>query len=129
LAAGYVTGEDPLAPLSRMATCIGSGSIASATTLVPRCASRPTSPTTKRHCCCAPSGGCRGGAGAAADRCQPGVVSTELAPRLDLERLPFKQRVRRLKELGLTESLKVGYRLSPAARPCSTGSSHDSHST
>ena len=43
----------------------------------------------------------------------PGTVSTELAPQLGLERLPFKQRVRRLKTLGLTESLKVGYRLSP----------------
>lgn len=43
----------------------------------------------------------------------PGVVSTELAPRLDLDRLPFKARVRRLKALGLTESLAVGYRLSP----------------
>ncbi|HVT76361.1 MAG TPA: hypothetical protein VHD87_04970 [Acidimicrobiales bacterium] len=42
-----------------------------------------------------------------------GVVSTELAPQLGMERLPFKQKVRRLKELGLTESLKVGYRLSP----------------
>lgn len=46
-------------------------------------------------------------------RDHPGVVSTELAPRLGLERLPFKARVRRLKELGLTESLPVGYRLSP----------------
>jgi hypothetical protein len=46
-------------------------------------------------------------------RDNPGVVSTELAPRLGLERLPFKARVRRLKELGLTESLAVGYRLSP----------------
>ena len=44
---------------------------------------------------------------------RPGVVSTELAPELGLERLPFKQRVRRLKALGLTESLQVGYRLSP----------------
>jgi hypothetical protein len=44
---------------------------------------------------------------------RPGVVSTELAPAMGLERLPFKQRVRRLKSLGLTESLKVGYRLSP----------------
>jgi hypothetical protein len=43
----------------------------------------------------------------------PGVVSTELAPQLGMERLPFKQRVRRLKELGLTESLVVGYQLSP----------------
>ena len=43
----------------------------------------------------------------------PATVSTELARRLGMERLPFKQRVRRLKQLGLTESLEVGYRLSP----------------
>jgi hypothetical protein len=43
----------------------------------------------------------------------PGVVSTELAPQLGMERYPFKDRVRRLKALGLTESLDVGYRLSP----------------
>ncbi|HET9442008.1 MAG TPA: hypothetical protein VFO65_01725 [Acidimicrobiales bacterium] len=43
----------------------------------------------------------------------PATVSTELAGRLQLERAPFKQRVRRLKALGLTESLDVGYRLSP----------------
>jgi hypothetical protein len=43
----------------------------------------------------------------------PGVVSTELAPRVGMDRAPFKQRVRRLKALGLTESLDVGYRLSP----------------
>jgi hypothetical protein len=42
-----------------------------------------------------------------------GVVSTELAPQVGMERLPFKQKVRRLKELGLTESLETGYRLSP----------------
>lgn len=43
----------------------------------------------------------------------PAVVSTELAERAGMERLAFKQRVRRLKALGLTESLEVGYRLSP----------------
>ena len=42
-----------------------------------------------------------------------GVVSTELAPQVGMERAPFKQRVTRLKELGLTISLKTGYRLSP----------------
>jgi hypothetical protein len=42
----------------------------------------------------------------------PGTVSTELAVRAGVERLAFKQRVRRLKALGLTESLEVGYRLS-----------------
>jgi hypothetical protein len=30
-----------------------------------------------------------------------------------MERLPFKANVRKLKALGLTESLDVGYRLSP----------------
>lgn len=46
----------------------------------------------------------------------PGVVSTDLAPRVGLaglERQEFKLRVRRLKALGLTESLAVGYRLTP----------------
>jgi hypothetical protein len=44
---------------------------------------------------------------------RPGVVSAELAVDMGMERLEFKQRVRRLKALGLTESLKVGYKLSP----------------
>jgi biotin operon repressor len=44
---------------------------------------------------------------------KPAVVSTELAADLGMERLAFKQKVRRLKELGLTESLETGYRLSP----------------
>lgn len=43
----------------------------------------------------------------------PGVVSTELAASAGQERANFKIRVRRLKALGLTESLEVGYRLSP----------------
>ncbi|HEY5980594.1 MAG TPA: hypothetical protein VIT41_13265 [Microlunatus sp.] len=46
-----------------------------------------------------------------ADR--PGVVSTVLAEAAGQERLAYKTRVRRLKALGLTESLEVGYRLSP----------------
>lgn len=46
-----------------------------------------------------------------ADR--PAIVSTDLADALGLDRPLFKQRVRRLKALGLTESLEVGYRLSP----------------
>ena len=44
---------------------------------------------------------------------QPGIVSTVLADALDWERQDFKLHVRRLKELGLTISLDVGYRLSP----------------
>ena len=46
----------------------------------------------------------------------PGVRAGDLAAEIGLERLAFKQRVRRLKELGLTESLEVGYRLSPRGR-------------
>ena len=43
----------------------------------------------------------------------PAVVSTELAAAEGVDRPLFKRRVRRLKALGLTESLEVGYRLSP----------------
>jgi hypothetical protein len=43
----------------------------------------------------------------------PGIVSTALARHAQQERPAFKINVRKLKELGLTESLEVGYRLSP----------------
>jgi hypothetical protein len=43
----------------------------------------------------------------------PGRRAGDLALMAGLERLEFKVRVRRLKALGLTISLKVGYRLSP----------------
>jgi hypothetical protein len=43
----------------------------------------------------------------------PGVRAADLAPRFGRERLAFKLDVRKLKELGLTESLPRGYRLSP----------------
>lgn len=43
----------------------------------------------------------------------PGQRAVELAALLGREMLPFKQDVRKLKALGLTESLDVGYRLSP----------------
>lgn len=43
----------------------------------------------------------------------PGIVSTALARHAGKERQVFKTDVRKLKELGLTESLEVGYRLSP----------------
>ena len=43
----------------------------------------------------------------------PGVVSTELAAEAGQDRPTYKLRVRRLKALGLTESLERGYRLSP----------------
>jgi hypothetical protein len=47
---------------------------------------------------------------------RPAQRAPELAQLMGLETKPFKQRVRRLKELGLTESLKIGYRLSPRGR-------------
>jgi hypothetical protein len=46
----------------------------------------------------------------------PGVVSTDLAAQAGQERRAYKMRVRRLKALGLTESLERGYRLSPRGR-------------
>ena len=46
----------------------------------------------------------------------PGVRAPDLAAGLGMETRPFKLRVRRLKELGLTESLPIGYRLSPRGR-------------
>ena len=49
-------------------------------------------------------------------RDEPGVRAGDLAPRLGREKLAFKRDVRKLKELGLTESLEVGYRLSPRGR-------------
>ncbi|MBN9235670.1 MULTISPECIES: hypothetical protein [Phyllobacteriaceae] len=43
----------------------------------------------------------------------PGTPAAELAQAAGAEKLKFKQDVRKLKELGLTESLEIGYRLSP----------------
>ncbi len=43
----------------------------------------------------------------------PGVVSTALARHAQQDRPAFKINVRKLKEMGLTESLDTGYRLSP----------------
>jgi hypothetical protein len=42
----------------------------------------------------------------------PGIVSTTLARHANQDRATFKLNVRKLKELGLTESLDIGYRLS-----------------
>ena len=44
---------------------------------------------------------------------EPAARAADLAALLDVEKLKFKRDVRKLKELGLTESLDVGYRLSP----------------
>ena len=47
---------------------------------------------------------------------QPGVVSSTLAERLGCERGWLKPQVRKLKNLGLTISLRVGYEVSPRGR-------------
>ena len=46
----------------------------------------------------------------------PGTRAADLAEGLRRDLVAFKRDVRRLKELGLTESLAVGYRLSPRGR-------------
>jgi hypothetical protein len=46
-------------------------------------------------------------------RSHPGVRAGDLCRLVGLELQPFKTNVRKLKTLGLTESLEVGYRLSP----------------
>jgi len=43
----------------------------------------------------------------------PAIRAADIAETIGLEKKPFKVRVRKLKELGLTESLEIGYRLSP----------------
>lgn len=43
----------------------------------------------------------------------PALRAADLCKRAGQERLPFKLNVRKLRALGLTESLEVGYRLSP----------------
>jgi hypothetical protein len=46
----------------------------------------------------------------------PGVRAPDLAERFGRETQPFKTDVRKLKNLGLTISLRVGYRISPRGR-------------
>jgi hypothetical protein len=47
---------------------------------------------------------------------RPDVLALDLAESIGMERAPFKINVRKLKELGLTESRRPGYRLSPCGR-------------
>ncbi|MEX0710113.1 MAG: hypothetical protein WD116_02800 [Chloroflexota bacterium] len=49
-------------------------------------------------------------------RDRPGVLAAHLAASVEQPTVTFKRCVRQLKELGLTESLEVGYRLSPRGR-------------
>jgi hypothetical protein len=46
-------------------------------------------------------------------RDHPGRRAGDLSTLVGMEKLPFKLNVRKLKALGLTESLEIGYRLSP----------------
>jgi hypothetical protein len=54
---------------------------------------------------------------------QPATRAADLAAGFGRETLPFKNDVRKLKNLGLTESLEVGYRLSPRGRAYLEGGS------
>ena len=47
---------------------------------------------------------------------QPGVRAPDLAASLGRETPSFKRDVRKLKELGLTHTLPVGYEISPRGR-------------
>ena len=47
---------------------------------------------------------------------KPAVVFMVLVAEMGIERLVFKIDIRKLKESGLTESLEVGYRLSPRGK-------------
>lgn len=47
---------------------------------------------------------------------QPATRAPDLVAELGMEQKRFKTNVRKLKELGLTESLAVGYRLSPRGK-------------
>ena len=46
-------------------------------------------------------------------RDKPAIRAGDICKDVQMERFPFKANVRKLKALGLTESLEVGYRLSP----------------
>jgi hypothetical protein len=47
---------------------------------------------------------------------RPRVAAKKLALSLGREKLPFKEDVRRLKRLGLTQSFEVGYEVSPRGK-------------
>jgi hypothetical protein len=49
-------------------------------------------------------------------RDHPGVRAGDLCAKVKMEMQPFKVNVRKLKALGLTESLEIGYRLSARGR-------------
>jgi DNA-binding MarR family transcriptional regulator len=46
----------------------------------------------------------------------PAALASDLAEKLGYQKAWFKNNVRKLRALGLTESLEVGYQLSPRGR-------------
>jgi hypothetical protein len=58
---------------------------------------------------------------------RPGVRAPDLAASYGRETKPFKLDVRKLKELGLTESLRIGYRLSPRGEAVLASPNHVRH--
>jgi hypothetical protein len=46
----------------------------------------------------------------------PRIAASKLAAMVGRETLPFKENVRKLKKLGLTQSFEVGYEISPRGR-------------
>lgn len=94
----HVAGADPRIAL-RQQDDLGPDAVAELTTRLGRLDARPSGPWTDRVL------------RLIAER--EAVRAGDLAEELGLERLAFKADVRKLKALGLTESLGVGYRLSP----------------
>jgi hypothetical protein len=60
---------------------------------------------------------------------RPETRAEDIAASIGREKLPFKRDVRKLKELGLTESLLVGYRLSPRGRVVLDSLRREEHSS
>ncbi len=97
----HVAGPDPRLALREQAE-LTRDDVAALTERLRRLDARPSGPWTRRFLELIGS--------------RPGVRAGDLADAVGMERLAFKADVRKLKALGLTESLDVGYRLSPRGR-------------
>ncbi len=94
----HVAGPDPRLALRERAA-LGAEDVSVLTARLGRLDARPSGPWTQRFLELIAE--------------QPAVRAGDLAERVGMERLAFKADVRKLKALGLTESLEIGYRLSP----------------
>jgi hypothetical protein len=94
-------GPDPRIGL-RADDKLDAAALADVTARLARLDRRPAGPWTRDHL------------NLIADR--PGILAATLAQAIGRERDAFKRDIRKLKELGLTESLEVGYRISPRGR-------------